>query len=156
MEEDIKLYVNPRQADNLKYLGFDFKCRAVWHYNGTGYRFIPDYGATFTHPKDIPHWNTSENWGKHIYSAPTLYDAARWLRESLGVDLVVSPKFNSSTGERKGYFCYWSQRTDVDLRDKVLPTYEEALSAGLDAVLSQFFPTIYQNRKDSPDWDSLQ
>lgn len=77
--------------------------------------------------------------------APTIYDAAKFLREEWGADLVVSPKFNSNTGDRIGYFWRWSQRTDV--RDnKTYRTYEGALSAGISAVLEPFKEYYNENQ----------
>ena len=77
--------------------------------------------------------------------APTIYDAAKFLREEWGADLVVSPKFNSNTGNRIGYFWRWSQRTDV--RDnKTYRTYECALSAGISAVLEPFKEYYNENQ----------
>ena len=70
-------------------------------------------------------------------NAPTIYDAAKFLREEWGADLVVSPKFNSKTGDRIGYFWRWPQRTDV-IDNKTYRTYEGALSAGISAVLEPF------------------
>ena len=69
--------------------------------------------------------------------APTIYDAAKFLREELGADLVVSPRFNSKTGDRIGYFWRWSQRTDV-IDNKTYRTFEAALSAGISTVLEPF------------------
>lgn len=69
--------------------------------------------------------------------APTIYDAAKFLREELGADLVVSPKFNSKTGDRIGYFWRWSQRTDK-IDNKTYRTFEAALSAGISVVLEPF------------------
>lgn len=67
----------------------------------------------------------------------TVEAAAKFLREELGADLVVSPKFNSKTGDRIGYFWRWSQRTDK-IDDKTYRTFEAALSAGITVVLEPF------------------
>jgi hypothetical protein len=77
------------------------------------------------------------NETKIATSAPTVCDAAKFLREELGADLVVSPKFNSKTGVRIGYFWRWSQRTDM-IDNKTYRTFETALSAGISAVLEPF------------------
>lgn len=66
--------------------------------------------------------------------------AAKWLREELGADLVVSPRFDSETGERKGYFCRWSQRTDLLMDKATYRTYETALSVAIGEVLHQLIP----------------
>lgn len=79
----------------------------------------------------------NHNETKIATSAPTVCDAAKFLREELGADLVVSPKFNSKTGIRIGYFWRWSQRTDV-IDNKTYRTYEVALSAGISTVLEPF------------------
>ena len=79
----------------------------------------------------------NHNETKIATSAPTVCDAAKFLREELGADLVVSPKFNSKTGVRIGYFWRWSQRTDV-IDNKTYRTYEDALAAGISAVLEPF------------------
>lgn len=68
---------------------------------------------------------------------PAIESAAKFLREELGADLVVSPKFNSKTGDRIGYFWRWSQRTDV-IDNKTYRTFEGALSAGISKVLEPF------------------
>lgn len=75
---------------------------------------------------------------------PTIYDAAKFLREELGADLVVSPKFNSKTGDRIGYFWRWSQRTDM-IDNKTYRTFEAALSAGISVVLKPFKEYFNEN-----------
>jgi hypothetical protein len=75
--------------------------------------------------------------GLHTTSVLSLYHAAKWLREVHGVDIVVSPRFDSNIGNRIGYFWRWSQRTDV--KDEIVyKNYEGALSAGIDAVIEPF------------------
>ena len=70
-------------------------------------------------------------------STPTIYEAAKFLREERGVDLVVSPRFNSKTGDRIGYFWRWSQRTDV-IDNRIYKTFEGALFAAISNVLEPF------------------
>lgn len=66
--------------------------------------------------------------------------AAKWLREEWGIDIVISPRFNSNTGDRIGYFWRWSQRTDVNMRPKNHKSYESAMSNAISTVLNQFKP----------------
>lgn len=106
------------QAQTLKRLG----------YNLNSYRFYIRNRLSPT----VMYKNHNET--KIATSAPTVCDAAKFLREELGADLVVSPKFNSKTGVRIGYFWRWSQRTDV-IDNKTYRTFEVALSAGISAVL---------------------
>lgn len=70
------------QAQTLKRLG----------YNLNSYRF---YIRNRLSPTVM---YKSHNETKIATSAPTVCDAAKFLREELGADLVVSPKFNSKTG----------------------------------------------------------
>ena len=109
------------QAQTLKRLGYNFKL----------YRF---YIRNRLSPTVM---YKSHNETKIATSAPTVCDAAKFLREELGADLVVSPKFNSKTGVRIGYFWRWSQRTDM-IDNKTYRTFETALSAGISAVLEPF------------------
>lgn len=75
---------------------------------------------------------------------PAIESAAKFLREELGADLVVSPKFNSKTGDRIGYFWRWSQRTDM-IDNKTYRTFEAALSAGISVVLEPFKEYFNEN-----------
>ena len=80
------------------------------------------------------------SYGVDLFSAPSLHHIAKWLREELGVDLVISPRFDSETGDRIGYFWRWSQRTDVNMYPKILHSYEAALSDAISTVLDLFTP----------------
>lgn len=86
-----------------------------------------------------------KNLGLNV-SAPTIYESAKFLREELGADLVVSPKFNSKTGDRIGYFWRWSQRTDM-IDNKTYRTFEGALSAGISKVLEPFKEYLMRKTK---------
>lgn len=75
------------------------------------------------------------NAGGDVYKRPNLYDAAKWMREAIGIDIVVSPRFESETGYRIGYFWRWSQRTDVNMGPTIQDTYEDALSNAITTIL---------------------
>lgn len=139
-------YVSYPLARKLKEAGFDWECRAVWHFDGEEYNFILDYGATFMHPKDIPHWNTSKVWGSHIYSAPTLAQAVKWLREVKDYIIVVYPSTDFSDFndvmepflDGKWFFELWVKANRISLKETAsvdYPTYESALSSGISAAL---------------------
>lgn len=117
------------QAQTLKRLG----------YNLNSYRF---YIRNRLSPTVM---YKSHNETKIATSAPTVCDAAKFLREELGADLVVSLKFNSKTGVRIGYFWRWSQRTDM-IDNKTYRTFETALSAGISAVLEPFKEYYNENQ----------
>ena len=91
-------------------------------------------------PKNFNDNRKGSGDGVLFHSRPTIYTAAKWLREKLGVDLVISPRFNSSTGDRIGYFWRWSQRTDVNMSPKTHKSYEAALSNAIATVLDIFTP----------------
>ena len=106
-----------KQAKVLQHLGFspEFYCRC---------------GGTVTIPRALRRDNK-------LVIVPTVNVAAKFLREEIGADLVVSPRFNSKTGDRIGYFWRWSQRTDV-IDNKTYKTFEGALFAGISKVLEPF------------------
>lgn len=121
-------YVNLEQAKALKAAGFDWMCET-------------QYIEKIEESKH-EEWNEelcamSTVWDIIRTPKPTLTQAAKWLREEAGVDLVISPKFNSRTGDRIGYFWRWPQRTDV-IDTKTYRTYEGALLAGVSTVLEPF------------------
>lgn len=78
-------------------------------------------------------WSTIMNINK--YPKLRIDQAAKWLREQLGADLVVSPRFDSETGGRKGYFVRWAQRTDLRIDKATYRTYEAAMSYGISKSL---------------------
>lgn len=119
------------QAQVLKRLGFATKC----------YRY---YIRNRLSPK-VNYQNHNDT--RIATSAPEVTTAAAFLREELGVDLVVSPRFNSKTGDRIGYFWRWSQRTDV-IDNKTYQTFDTALSAGISKVLEPF-KEYYQKNENS-------
>lgn len=125
------------QAQQLKQIGFDLECFEMWTKDfaddGTPVKIRK---SQHVKPMVMSASNSFlELCGSEDISAPTLAKAANWFREELGVDLVVSPRFNSTTGERIGYFWYWAQRTDIGNRNNIYPTHDKALSAGISVVL---------------------
>ncbi|WP_300804409.1 hypothetical protein [uncultured Duncaniella sp.] len=89
-------------------------------------------------PKNFNDNRKGSGDGVLFHSRPTIHTAAKWLREELGVDLVISPRFNSRTGDRIGYFWRWSQRTDVNMNPKTHKSYEAALADAISTVLDMF------------------
>lgn len=123
-------YVIPctyKQAVVLKQIGFNELCRC--HYEDTLIGIQLFEGIS---PRNY------NNCGTTFFSAPTLHHIAKWFREELGVDIVISPKFDSSSGDCIGYFWRWSQRTDVNMYPKIHKSYEAALSDAISTVLDQF------------------
>lgn len=130
------------QAKLLKLIGFDWECYEMWTKDfaddGTPVKIRKSQQVK---PMVMSASNSFlKSCGSKDISAPTLAKAANWLREEFGIDLVVSPRFNSITGERIGYFWYWAQRTDVSDRTIIFPSHDKALTAGLSVVLEMFIP----------------
>lgn len=117
-----------RQASILKHLGFNKPC----------YRYY--IKKQLSHNIQFRNHNDTGI----ATSAPTLTFAAQWLRETMGADLVVSPRFNSKTGERIGYFWRWAQRTDV-IDEKTYKSHDRALSAGISKILEPFKEYFNEN-----------
>ena len=72
-------YCSYELSKALKACGFDWHCRAAWHYDGSEWNFIKDYASTFQHPKEIPDWKSASWDTPYIVSAPTLAMAQKWL-----------------------------------------------------------------------------
>lgn len=144
---EISDYCDYKLSIALKAAGFDELCRAVWHFDGKDFNFIEDYGVTFKHPAKIPHWNTSEVWGLHVYSAPTLWQAQKWFREKKGIAINVIAH-DASDKYRDGKY-HWEEVHLPNSNEKgpqwvdwfiygkhpLFDTYEEALSDGLSQML---------------------
>ncbi len=113
--------VNREQAEGLKKVGYDVKV--------TG-----RYSATFYHEEPIDDY-VMYNWNISSvnFSAPTLDEAARWLRDVKGWHVAVD-----TTGMGWYLFC-----TEIEVGDMVLPTknnfptHDLALSAGIDLILKK-------------------
>ncbi len=126
-------YITKEEAKQILVLGFD-----IDKWKGESYlEVIPGTSRQ--------EWCEDELLMKEVpdaYLTPTfrIDQAAKWLREELGIDLVVSPRFDSTTAERKGYFCSWSQRTDVLMYKATYRTYEIALANGIGQVLHLLTP----------------
>lgn len=106
------------QSQILKRLGFNKECNRS--YNGSRLSSTINY--------------RNHNDKQFAVSAPSVTTAAAFLREELGIDIVVSPRFNSKTGERIGYFWRWAQRTDVN-DNRIYRNFDKALLAGISKVL---------------------
>lgn len=121
-------FVTFKQAIILKKIGFDWECmKGYAHYPGESVK-------TF----DAQEENINGQYNKWCCSAPTLTQTAKWMREERGIDIVISPRFDSNSGERIGYFWRWSQRTDVNMNPKTHKSYESALSDAISTILKPF------------------
>lgn len=120
-------YVSYEQAKKLKELGFDW--RTIWYYEfeePTDDEAVLNYTASYN--------GLNNNMFDDNYSAPTLAEAAKWLREIH----KLSIRINYSQTHKNWFFDILNlddgSYTDSDI-DEYYSTYEKALSAGLDAAL---------------------
>lgn len=150
MNED---HVSHSLAVALKAAGFDWHCRAAWHYDGSEWNFIKDYASTFQHPKEIPDWKSASWDTPYIVSAPTLAMAQKWLREGARLHVGACPALptlkwqfyiddlgqhvNPHDGE---LITRWTDEMLVNTCDLFFDSYEAALSAGIEAVLKLIDP----------------
>ena len=140
-------FVTYEQALRLKELGFDWKVRACYRR-----KLILDDNPHYTEPKFVHNdtmrkrWTTNYNdnrcgggSGKYYYSAPTLAQAQKWLREK-EIEVGV---FGDFEGELPtGKWVWLIRKFNTHLFDTVFTeddirfdTYEKALSAGIDKAL---------------------
>lgn len=139
MNED---YVSHSLAVALKAAGFDWHCRAAWHYDGSEWNFIKDYASTFQHPKEIPDWKSASWNTPYIVSAPTLAMAQKWLREVMGIDVLVwncacgyGWEISKADADSRGTTLMVYDDNGEDMDSGMWLTYENALSAGINVAL---------------------
>lgn len=125
------LLVTYEQAVMLEHLGFNRS--TDFAYYDCPNRHEEQETATVMVACEIVHYA-----GGKVYKRPNLYDAAKFMREEWGIDIVVSPRFDSEFGDRIGYFWRWSQRTDVNMYPSIQPSYEDALNDAITTILNQF------------------
>lgn len=138
-------FVTFEQAKALKELGFDWKCN---HY------YFMDWGELISYnPADIfdqlyvdfnnsSYWNNGESY---TFSAPTLAQAQKWLREVKNIIVLAT----CSIDYEQGHEWYWFVDKDIHIGfpEQFYDTYEQALSAGVDKALD--FLKEDNNEKDS-------
>lgn len=136
-------FVTYEQSAKLKELGFNWECTNYylghnqqlrewdgkildyyhirWDYNYTEYIIgLPD---------------TRENLFEDDFSAPTLAQAQKWLREVKEIDIIIFPIIPNDI---KKYHWVIDKDNDLDFRlssEELYSTYEQALSGGIDKVL---------------------
>lgn len=117
-------YVTYEQAVELKRFGFDWECNHYYDYSHNLVEYTASYETGYSN------WNHECHQDFGDYSAPTLSQAQKWLREVKGIYVEISRyglnnfayelKFDYDSNHR--YCC------------QAYMTPEEALSAGIDAA----------------------
>lgn len=120
MHED---FVTFEQAAKLKELGFDWKCMK-------GYAHYPNESVrTFNAQEE----NINGEYNEWCYSAPTLAQAQKWLREVKKLLIEVGyrsyKKWSGTVSDFRNGRIY----TAIDDNN----TYEEAISEGIDKALER-------------------
>lgn len=133
MTED---YVSYPIALKLKKAGFDEPCDHYYARKGIiGNKFkLTEIYRSFSH----------QNSTYSTASAPTLWQAQKWLREVKRIEV------NASWESIKRYWFFYTNLMDVpdivnleDISDSVYSTYEQALSAGITSALE-----LIENEKE--------
>ena len=123
MKEDFVTY---EQAVKLKELGFDWKCNHWYH---------P------LEPEKIIECQTycNHNSFERPYSAPTLAQVAKWLRDVKGLIIYSEPRFYKGKKPLLGYEYHLFNKKDGYYShiesETIYDTYEEALSEGINEAL---------------------
>lgn len=113
-------FVTYEQAQQLKQLGFDWKCYSFYHLdNWCG---LSECGTRMNH-----------NMFQKCISAPTLAQVQKWLREVKNIIVLVTCNLDY----KKGHEWYWFIDKDVSIEDPkhFYKTYEQALLVGIDKAL---------------------
>lgn len=117
-------YVSFEQAKALKELGFDWKCETFYHLdNWCG----------------LSHSGMSENHNmfEKCISAPTLSQAQKWLREVKGIALNIIAHDGGQFHWESIFLPEGPEFDDfIGPDNSLFPTYELALSAGIDEALA--------------------
>lgn len=136
MNEDFVTY---EQAKKLKELGFEWEVMYFYDIKG---ELIPNndnfYKAGVVSVKDLA--ENMNDLPTHVYSAPTLAQAQKWLREK-EIEVAVFAEFDGEL--RTGQWVWLMRKFTTHLFDTVFSgdenlnydTYEQACSAGIDKAL---------------------
>lgn len=115
-------YVSYELAVKLKDAGFDEPCDYIHAWMSE-----PRFSVTETAELEVEYFD-----GTNIYSAPTLWQAQKWLREKHHISIRVNYLPLSGL-----WFSDWLniESMEYDDTDAKFPTYEEALSEGVKSAL---------------------
>lgn len=133
-------FVTYEQSVKLKELGFDEMCNHYYE-NGKLYEGFVDEDED-PDPDINPDYPTAYgnyNFMKQTFSAPTLAQAQKWLREVQGIIICVGPRFYKNKRPIRGYDYYLFDKDDGYYShiesEAVYDTYEESLSEGINKAL---------------------
>ena len=132
-----KEFCNYTQALDLKKLGFDEPCMAIY--------YSKDKSFSWHHHKDHTNDESALDSGKFNISAPLYQQAFRWFREKHNLWIEVHVEDNVKLGEQKYYWRIFGEYTSyeenswikakVDSNGVMSNTYEEAELACLNKLI---------------------
>ena len=131
MNEDFVTY---KQAVKLKELGFDWECNHYYNVDHVLCENNNEPFSIFTKDTYYENHNNDNDWST-ICSAPTLAQAAKWLREK---DICVTSNINIRGGKYKFNWSITLFKEGRGIWDEsvIYDTYEQALSVGIDKALN--------------------
>lgn len=115
-------YVTFEQAQKLKQLGFDWECNHYYH--------LYDEQDTLS---TLSKFENSNKFDKN-WSAPTLAQAQKWLREVKGI--IIIPHVIHVEDILKYDFYIYGELLDIECDFEGFNTYEFALSEGINKALN--------------------
>lgn len=122
MEED---YVSYELAKKLKRLGFDKYCEAYW------YKIYTDSDKMGFRRAAREDYN-NDDWSCPHCSAPTLWQAWKWLRKVKNINTEVHFDVENREMVNYDWSLFWVSPFElIDNADDSYASYEEALEAGI-------------------------
>jgi len=121
---NIEDFVSYEQATKLKDCGFDWETEYYYEFEEP-----TDTDAVFKRTSSC--WPFNHNAFEESYSAPTLSQAAKWLREKLGWHISVNPEY-----DKTWYYHICPVGGANEEGGDGFKTYEEALSAGITDLIN--------------------
>lgn len=117
-------YVSFEQAQRLKELGFNWDCMK-------GYAHYPNENVKAFNAQEE---NINGDYNKWTFSAPSLAQAQRWLREVKGCKILITE--GDINKENYGWEFRYKDTWLGDIsHGNVMETYEEALADAIDEAL---------------------
>ncbi len=120
--------VTQSQAVALKEAGYDFPTNKV-------YAQAKDDKYILVDAYVVVDYNSHCDEKELVFSAPFLFEAATWLRESKGLHVCAQPTAFNHYEPRIWMFLESDSPPEVDMNNENYPTHDLALSASIDRAL---------------------
>ena len=125
-------FVTYEQAVDLQRFGFDWKCNHYFKWNS-----LNPTEYIVSHESAYVNWNHENHQDFWLYSAPTLAQAQKWLREIKGVNITIGHVYHRlDTGDKIMYSLHIGNQSTFKTEFYLnYDSYEEALTEGIDRAL---------------------